>query len=63
MNADTKVLEAIRTAMRFQYEVNAINFVNRATMRFCIVLGDDMRYWVVTNADGQRLERAGYEIL
>ena len=26
-----------------------------------VMLGDDCRYWVVTPADAQRLERAGYE--
>jgi hypothetical protein len=28
-----------------------------------IVLGDDMRYWLMRPADAERLARAGYEIL
>ena len=26
-----------------------------------LMLGDNNRYWIVTTADSQRLERAGYE--
>ena len=28
---------------------------------YAVMLGDDNRFWVVTLADAQRLERAGYE--
>ena len=37
--------------------------VNRATKPQRIIMGDAPYYWVVNNADAQRLIRAGYEMI
>lgn len=45
---------------RFSALANAQSFANAmSSMR--IMLGDDGRFWVVTPATAQRLERGGYE--
>jgi len=50
----------------FRNPALAKSFADRCVKLHCIVLGDHDgetgQYWVVTPADAQRLERAGYEI-
>ena len=41
----------------------AWDMVNRATKPQRIILGDAPYYWVVSNADAQRLVRANYEMV
>ena len=41
----------------------AWNMVNRATKPQRIIMGDAPFYWVVSNADAQRLIQAGYEMV
>ena len=45
----------------------ANNYANRCIQPHWVVLGDNVgetgEYWVVTPADAQRLERAGYEMI
>ena len=50
------------TIFKFVELANARGFVEHATKIMLIVMGDDMRFWVVTPADATRLQRAGYEI-
>ncbi len=54
------------TMFRFSTLANATSFSNRASYPMRIVLGDHDgergEFWVVTPADAQRLERAGYEM-
>ena len=56
---ETRTTFAIRTALRF-------NSLANATSAAChgrgngIILGYDAKFWVVSLADMQRLERAGY---
>lgn len=38
------------------------NYVaDNALIPMAVMMGDDERFWVVTMADAQRLDRAGYE--
>lgn len=48
---------------KFSSEAAARRFRDNAIKAMLIILGDDMRYWVVTMADGERLIRAGYEAI
>lgn len=41
----------------------AWDMVNRATKPQRIIMGDAPFYWVVNNADAQRLIAAGYEMI
>lgn len=53
------------TMFRFNTLACAKSFVNRTNYPMRIVLGDNdqsAKFWVVTPADGARLERAGYEL-
>jgi hypothetical protein len=54
------------TLFRFNTQANATNFANRAATLMIVMLGDhgseNGEYWVVSPADAQRLERAGYEM-
>jgi hypothetical protein len=36
-------------------------FADRCKKSHAVMLGDDERFWVVSMADAQRLERQGYE--
>ena len=45
----------------FENRSLAVSFANRCRKAHGIILGDDMKYWVVTMADFQRLTRVGYE--
>ena len=47
--------------IKFTSLANANNFVNNAIKAMAVMMGDDNRFWVVTMADAQRLEKAGYE--
>ena len=47
--------------IKFTSLANANNFVNNAIKAMAVMIGDDNRFWVVTMADAQRLEKAGYE--
>ena len=47
---------------RFTTREHAFSFVDHASERLYIVLGDDGRYWVTTPAQAARLVRAGYEL-
>lgn len=46
---------------KFSSELIARRFRDRALKAMMIILGDDMKYWVVSMAEGERLIRAGYE--
>ncbi|MCG3138814.1 MAG: hypothetical protein HJJLKODD_02683 [Phycisphaerae bacterium] len=50
---------------RFRELSNAINSLDHAVKPMLVMLGDNdgenYEFWVVTPADAQRLERAGYE--
>ena len=46
---------------KFGNLVNARNFVDRAIKPMVIMLGDDMRFWVVTLGLGEMLVKSGYE--
>jgi len=46
---------------KFRSLPNARNFVDRATKPLLIILGDDMRFWVVTLGLGEQLMKSGYE--
>jgi hypothetical protein len=46
---------------KFVSLANANSFVQHCVKPMWVMLGDDMRFWVVTPADAARLERAGYE--
>ena len=39
----------------------AQSFANHCTKMMMVILGCDGKYWVVTPADGERLNRLGYE--
>lgn len=68
INAQTQTLVKGRIAA-FRNLDNAHSYVGHCVKPHWIVLGDhdedgeNGQYWVVTPADAQRLERAGYEIL
>ena len=46
---------------RFSDRSLAAGFANRCHKAHGIILGDDMKYWVVTMADFERLLRVGYD--
>lgn len=48
---------------KFNSITTAMSFVNRATKIWMVVLGDDMKFWVVTPAEAAKLEKAGYEVI
>ena len=48
---------------KFNSEKLAKSFSNRTIKMSMIILGDDGKYWVVTMAQGARLERQGYQII
>lgn len=50
---------------KFTYLKIAKAFINHCTHpgKWSIVLGDDMKYWVVTNRQASKLVKQGYEIL
>ena len=47
---------------RFTQLALAKSFTERAPKIWMIILGDDMRFWVVPPADADRLQRLGYEL-
>ena len=46
---------------KFRSLPNARNFAGRATKPLVIILGDDMRFWVVTLGLGEQMIKSGYE--
>jgi hypothetical protein len=46
---------------KFRSLPNARNFAGRATKPLVIILGDDMRFWVVTLGFGEQLMKSGDE--
>jgi hypothetical protein len=48
---------------KFSNESAARRFSDNAIKAMMIIMGDDMKYWVVTMAEGERLIRAGYEAI
>ena len=46
---------------KFGNLVNARNFADRTIKPMVIMLGDDMRFWVVTLGLGEQLMKSGYE--
>lgn len=50
-------------AAKFINLASAQNWRNHSVKLMLIVLGCDEKFWVVSGADGQRLEKAGYEIV
>lgn len=46
---------------KFRSLAIARSFVNRCEVAMGIVLGDDMKFWVVTLAEFERLLKCGYE--
>jgi hypothetical protein len=51
----------IQTLGKFHHLGTAKAFANRCHKLALIVHGDDMLFWVVTPAIGERLVRGGYE--
>lgn len=47
--------------IKFTSLSTANSFVNNAIKSMAVMMGDDNKYWVVTMADAQRLDKAGYE--
>jgi hypothetical protein len=47
---------------KFNTLAKAQSFQNRAIKAMVIILGDDDLFWVVTLAEGSRLERGGYQV-
>lgn len=47
--------------VKFNSLSTANSFVNNAIKPIAVMMGDDNKFWVVTMADAQRLEKAGYE--
>ena len=47
--------------IKFSSLAIANQFVNQAIKSMAVMMGDDGKFWVVTMADAQRLEKAGYE--
>ena len=48
---------------RFTSWAAARSFAQGALKPQMIIMGDDMRFWVVSLADGARLIKAGYEAI
>jgi len=49
----------IKRAWKYTNRAAAFRVANQ-NHRLAVVLGDDDRFWVVTVAEAQKLERAGY---
>ncbi|MFN8993198.1 MAG: hypothetical protein ACK5X3_05970 [Pseudomonadota bacterium] len=47
--------------IKFTSLSTANSFVNNAIKSMAVMMGDDNKFWVVTMADAQRLEKVGYE--
>jgi hypothetical protein len=58
----TKLDKIIKYASKVTTEERARNIISRNIKRR-IILGDDNKYWIVNNADAQRLVNAGYEMI
>jgi hypothetical protein len=52
---------AIKMRIEKYIELANANFAVKNRRGYAVMLGDDNRFWVVTLADAQRLERVGYE--
>jgi hypothetical protein len=48
---------------KFSKQQIAQDFADRAVKAMMIILGDDMKFWVVTMAEGEHLIRSGYEAI
>jgi hypothetical protein len=53
----------MKTAFKFNTLRYAESFAARCHKAHMIIMGDDMRFWVVTLAQGEKLIRAGYEAI
>ena len=47
--------------LKFSSASLAHGFADKATKSMAVMKGDDNKFWVVTMADSQRLEKAGYK--
>lgn len=47
--------------IKFVSLASAQRFVDHAIKAMAVMMGDDGKFWVVTMADAQRLEKVGYE--
>ena len=47
--------------VKFSSLALAQGFAEKAVKSMAVMMGDDNKFWVVTMADAQRLERVGYE--
>jgi hypothetical protein len=54
-----------KTTTKFTTLSNAKNFINRCVKpgKWSIIMGDDMKYWIVTNREAARLVKLGYEMI
>lgn len=50
------------TAAKFNSLANARSYSDRTDKASMIILGDDMKFWVVTMAVAAKLLAAGYEV-
>ena len=47
--------------IKFSALATAKSFAGKAIKAMAVMMGDDGKFWVVTMADAQRLEKAGYK--
>ena len=50
------------TAAKFNSLANARSYSDRTVKASMVILGDDMKFWVVTMAVAAKLLTAGYEV-
>jgi|GEM_PF-1259014 hypothetical protein len=50
------------TAAKFNSLANARSYSDRTVKASMVILGDDMKFWVVTMAVAAKLLAAGYEV-
>jgi hypothetical protein len=58
-----QLLNSKSSISRFTKLTNAKSYANRATRPMSILMGDDERFWVVSRAAGETLNKAGYEYI
>lgn len=46
---------------KFNNQDGAVRFASNGTKPLRIIMGDDMRYWICTPANAERLHKMGYE--
>ena len=56
-----QTITQVITPLKFSSLATAKSFADKAVKTMAVMLGDDSKFWVVSMAESQRLERAGYE--